>query len=111
MSGRVPAHGGWSAARARLSRERSAAARHPAASHLTQGSVCEPHPCHNSHAGTIDSAFAWLIRASGLIWGSMVHQINPEAPIHHDLLELGISRHTRVTGAGRAGPGWGVGGG
>src|SRR6266567_2897391 len=29
--------------------------------------------------------FTWLIRASWLIWGSVVHRINPIAPINHDL--------------------------
>jgi hypothetical protein len=39
----------------------------------------------------------WLIRAPGWIWGSIVHQNNPEARIHHDLSERDASPCARVS--------------
>ena len=39
-----------------------------------------------------------LIRASGLIWGPIVHQINPEALFHQDLFQAGLTtRRSRIT--------------
>src|SRR6185437_9970524 len=63
----------------------------------------------NSFTSSTSLTFAWLIRASWLIWGSIVHRINRITRIHHDL--LGDRSHTRLSGTtqndsiiGRAGP-------
>src|SRR6476646_9080807 len=49
-------------------------------------------------------SFTWLIRASWLIWGSTVHQINRITPINHDLFRSGISRHASAPGGAQASP-------
>jgi len=41
---------------------------------------------HYSLTSTIIVTFPWLIRAWWWIRGSIVHRINHEAPINHDLL-------------------------
>jgi hypothetical protein len=61
------------------------------ASRLRQGCDRDPNcvMCFFNHSNSITSlinlGLAWLIRASWLIWGSIVHRINHVAPINHDL--------------------------
>ena len=66
------------------------------ASRLRQGCDRDPNCviCFFNHSNSITSlvnlGLAWLIRASWLIWGSIVHRINHVAPINHDLSGEGV---------------------
>src|SRR5262249_14690120 len=98
----MPAHGGWSARPPVL-----------CGTIRPRRGIRRLHTCHksltylinakNSHTNATIVTLTWLIRASWLIWGSIVHQSHPEALIHPGLSRLEtpwdscISRRTGVT--------------
>jgi hypothetical protein len=65
------------------------------------------HTCHmnstylikakNPHTYAMAVTLTWWIWASWLIWGPIVHQINPIARIHPDISRLGTPRDARVS--------------